>query len=389
MKKKPPATAAYPLFIVLVFALFLIFTILNAQAVFARNHPDPVAARESATLSSFLLIILIYMTLDYLWLGKLSGWKKKAATVAGVIFILLGTEGLMQLWAGANPLPYLPSRQLLWKLAPDMAGVPGGSGRFRVWSDRYGFRTGPSNSHRELIPRKKDRLRVLIIGDSTLFGWPLDYENTFAGYLEKGGPDGKKIQVINCAVPGYSSLQGAMFLDLGGWDLKPDVLVVGFNNDVFLEPVSDEARFKAADRSPLVYYLYRSVLFRVTLGLSLEEKIKPLQAGKGNNNGVPRLSSGEMESVYRELITGARKRGVRVIVLSLPLSGAARDFPLVKSYREIMKKAAANGGVHFLDFYNMWPRPGPDFVDPVHPGPETHRLMAQRVLEILEDKKEK
>ncbi len=375
---------AYPAVILFVFVFLSIFVLQNTGVLFAGNYPDPTAGREAAMVASFLLMALVYMVVDFYFLKKMKGWLKGVGVFLGVIFILLGMEGFLRLYDRANPAVYRPSRALLWEITPGLAGVSGSDGRFQVWSDRYGLRTGRLDADRELSPADGEKLRVLIVGDSTLFGWPLNFEETFAHYLALEYTGTKEIEVLNGAVSGYSSLQGLLYLNERGWSFNPDVLIVGFNNDPFIEPVSDKKRLDAAGRNSTVYSLYSLVLFRVIRGLILDEGILPKREGNGSEAGEPRLSSGEVSRIYEEIIAGAQSRNIRVMILSLPLCDEGGRFPMAEVYRGTMKETARLGGAEFVDFFNTWPRDGPEFLDPVHPGPEGHRLMAREVARRLD-----
>jgi hypothetical protein len=78
--------------------------------------------------------------------------------------------------------------------------------------------------------REKDDgvVRILLLGDSTSWGWGVSDEEVFAHLLEGL----LEVEVINLAVPGYSTDQHLLQLEREGWDWDPDLVLLGFvHND--------------------------------------------------------------------------------------------------------------------------------------------------------------
>ena len=74
----------------------------------------------------------------------------------------------------------------------------------------------------------QDSQKWLILGDSSFFGHGLDDDGTLHHHLEKSlKAEGAEIDVLCGATPGYSTLQTLDFMNEVGWDLKPNVLVIG------------------------------------------------------------------------------------------------------------------------------------------------------------------
>ncbi len=79
--------------------------------------------------------------------------------------------------------------------------------------------------------REKPRgtVRVLLLGDSTAWGWGVDDEQAFAHLVEEQ----LEVEVINLAVPGYSTDQQVLQLERDGWAWAPDlVLLAVVHNDL-------------------------------------------------------------------------------------------------------------------------------------------------------------
>ncbi|MCE5230589.1 hypothetical protein LLG95_13490 [bacterium] len=112
---------------------------------------------------------------------------------------------------------------------------PGAKGVFQnadVGINGMGFRDDP-------VDRAKSRrtLRVLGLGDSTMFGFGVHRQETYMDLLEAEcnsfmGPDWK-VEFINTGTPGYNTSQQAELLLARGLDLQPDAVIVQFDqNDV-------------------------------------------------------------------------------------------------------------------------------------------------------------
>ncbi len=96
---------------------------------------------------------------------------------------------------------------------------------------------------------KKDpnTLRILCLGDSYTFSNYVDDEETYPSQLEKflargWGVKGKKIEVINAGVSGYTIIDELSYLQEKGIRVSPDLVIVGF----VMNDVSDLTRKKGS-----------------------------------------------------------------------------------------------------------------------------------------------
>lgn len=87
--------------------------------------------------------------------------------------------------------------------------------------------------------------RVMLAGDSTVFGWGVDDGGTVADGLAAGlRARGLGVEVINAGQPGYSTSQVERFFSTVGQLYQPDLLVV------FI-PMHDDNRVLVSDREVL------------------------------------------------------------------------------------------------------------------------------------------
>ena len=88
----------------------------------------------------------------------------------------------------------------------------------------------------EIHPKEQGALRILLLGDSILFGWKLKEEHTLdsvmGAYLETRFPD-RRIEVVTAALPSWNVLSEAAFLHNHFSVLQPDLIVWGLaRNDI-------------------------------------------------------------------------------------------------------------------------------------------------------------
>lgn len=106
--------------------------------------------------------------------------------------------------------------------------------RSRVAINSLGLR-GP-----EPAPLPPDGIRILILGDSMVAGFEVEYEDTFVARLEKklSKKFSKPIQVINGGVRGYGSDQSYLYFRERGRRLKPDVVLHWMSENDLIEDIT-------------------------------------------------------------------------------------------------------------------------------------------------------
>ena len=122
-----------------------------------------------------------------------------------------------------------PSDEIIYTLKPKLDVI------FQSVSTKtnsYGMR-GPEIA----VDKPKDTYRIAILGDSFAFGWGVVVEKSFARLLEdklnQTAKNGRRYEVYNLGVPGYSTFQEvADFFDKG-IQFKPDAVIVYFVENDF------------------------------------------------------------------------------------------------------------------------------------------------------------
>jgi lysophospholipase L1-like esterase len=94
-----------------------------------------------------------------------------------------------------------------------------------IHTNRFGLR-GPD----PLMPKPKNLKRILLLGDSVTFGFPIKDEEVFARLLESGLKEkGINSDVVNCAHSGYSTVLSYIRLRDECLAFDPDVVVLMFD----------------------------------------------------------------------------------------------------------------------------------------------------------------
>jgi lysophospholipase L1-like esterase len=105
--------------------------------------------------------------------------------------------------------------------------------RVRVQTNGDGLRTGSNRSYM----KSAGTFRILLLGDSQVFGWGVPYQNTVAVQLEHElGNAGRGVEVLNAGVPGYNAAQEAAYLGTLGAAFQPDCALVLFMGNDFDPP---------------------------------------------------------------------------------------------------------------------------------------------------------
>lgn len=230
-----------------------------------------------------------------------------------------------------------------WRMQPkvDAQPITGHEGtRFVLTTNDDGLRT---RARRTPAPGVR---RVVLMGDSTVFGWGVDDGDTVADALAEGlGPG---FDVVNAGQPGYSTTQMEALYSRVVHAYAGDLVVV-------FVPMHDDNRVLVSDREHLeggrgtaavrvlladhsrLYQLLRGVLFTHSRTAALvpgrDESAEPR---------VPRVSDTERDENFDRIRAALAASGGRLAIGHLPfladLSGEARterySVPWARAYAE-------------------------------------------------------
>lgn len=314
--------------------------------------------------------------------GVFRGWSRLLLVLA-----LLGTAEL--LCAGAIPPPGTtvgehPTR--FWALNPGTA-FPEGEVPQRVNS--LGLRG-------EEPERSAPGPRVLLLGDSVIYGVYLPPESTLDRLLETElrQATGQPWHVFNGGVPGYTTFQGLDMLEEVGPQVRPDVVMVYFGcNDMSFDVQSDHERAPGWPFSDLRRVLWRSAMYQVlraqVLGIPVGRP-GPLQMSHPGDR--PRVPIDRFRENLRQIARRSRALGARtVIFLQLPQRGNKVPPMGAPVYGDELLAVGEEEGLA-LDVEGRWRDLGVDpegkFLpgDPYHFSVEGSPLVARTILALWRER---
>jgi hypothetical protein len=131
------------------------------------------------------------------------------------------------LLASADPLPALGRLSLYNRLYPGRPRLPFGETPERAYNFSLYQLEAMFASHEVVVPRPAGEYRVLIIGDSSVWGTLLRPEDTLAGQVNAAGlstGDGRRLRAYNLGYPTMSAMKDLLILDRAR-SYQPDCIV--------------------------------------------------------------------------------------------------------------------------------------------------------------------
>ena len=314
--------------------------------------------------------------------------------------------------------PQIPILRDTDKEAEIMVGHP-----TRLWTMSEGVRrnagataTIHSTGLRGHIPqsdRAEGVQRILLLGDSSFFGHGVEDEETLPVRLQRGlEAQGEQVQVINGAIPGYSSEQARALMEDVGWDLEPTLLLVGL---LWSDNTWD--LFRDGDLMKTAQQFHRNPLARSSFYQMLAGAIDRAKGGQGAriitwtrksewpDVGVRRVDVRRYATNLDYLVREAARRGAGVVFIAPANEDMVNPRRPGESfswsmYFDAQQAVAAHHGVPVVSVLPPFKEAfeesiassgsGEDaiktiFLDKMHPTPFGQQLMATAVQEELSE----
>jgi lysophospholipase L1-like esterase len=253
-------------------------------------------------------------------------------------------------------------------------------------------------------PKRKGSRRIVTLGDSVTFGYripvvfpkrPESYNRKALPYplamerdLRAANPD-RDIEIVNLAVPGYTSHQGLAWLRREIGDLEPDLVIACFGwNDVNLRAATDREMMKTG------WYdvaLRRAVSVSQAIGhlVSWRRERQPPVAAPFSGPSL-RVPVEDYVDNFLEIAGIAEAHGASVAVIG-PVYRDSIQNPeegeRMTRQRNALRDAMQQAQIAYLEIPELTEHNHPEnlmlFGELVHPNLQGHRLMEVRLLEFL------
>jgi hypothetical protein len=150
------------------------------------------------------------------------------AAVALLAIPLLAEVGLRMAAVRFDPQLYAPSRERGWTLRPGAEGIVSGETKQFVRINHLGFRDRDRS-----YAKPGDTLRIALLGNSWTEALQVPLEKTYGSVLEQKLAEancfsGKRVEVLNFGVAGYSTAQELLLLQQEVWKYHPDIVMLAF-----------------------------------------------------------------------------------------------------------------------------------------------------------------
>ena len=320
----------------------------------------------------------------------------------------------------ATMIDVSPDPDIPYVLKPNLRGFFAGHA---LRTNSFGMRGGDI-----AVEKPANTLRILGLGDSVMFGWGLDYEDSIMPVLARKLRDrlGVNVEALNTSVPSYNTHVEAEVYRRLGRKFKPDIVVLLFVGNDFGFPSSmvEPVKLFTFNKSYIREQLRRFLIPYVSDSSSEKEDVvdrnawSQVETMQGDEKEKRRQWLDEVERYYEKMTTkegvAASLRNLSEILIKDGAKGILLYHPsyLVpgnySSYEKIpgtgdnindfIKQAGTKTGLSPIDMtpiYEefikskgkpsqkeaLWLDPG----DP-HPIKEGHEMMAEEVAKVVADK---
>jgi len=308
--------------------------------------PRPIPVRRKLTYA--VIVILFFVGVPELFLRFKPPTVGTGEPSVGTRQFVSWLSNLSVGLSGKDEL-YIEDSDRMWKLK---AGVQITSANFhhapgaeqqaiQITINESGHR-GPSvneSGHRgpSVATKDTDALRILCMGDSNFFGYPLDDEHVFPAALKRAleqNLDGRPVIVTNGGCPGYTVGQGWKWYESTFSEHEFDVLLLSYlNNDAWQQPYSDQELQHRGTEKDGAFLAAASKLRTVQWLRSLSEK--------SPEEYVPRVSLDDFEATYQNFITTADQKNAQTIILDF------RAYPNYEAYSRQLQTLASKRVQYF------------------------------------------
>jgi len=201
-------------------------------------------------------------------------------------------------------------------------------------------------------------IRIAVLGDSFTFGFGVSGEDTYPNILERflnRGAKGRKFEVLNFGVGGYSTRDEALVFKHKAVDWDLDLVIIGYVlNDPEIDPIQ-----------PLHSYYQETELWQYSSLLRLVAKFinsQDIRAyGEGNYTKYLHATDGKkwqsVVAALKDISSVAAEKDIPVLLTIFPIiqDRPWSDYPYQELHKQIAGTANENG-IYVVDLYEKYSR---------------------------------
>lgn len=267
---------------------------------------------------------------------------------------------------------------------PDMDEVFQG---VRIKTNSYGLR-GPEFER----TKPKGKKRILILGDSVVLGWGVEYEDTFPNLLQNSYGSDDKVEVIPAGVSSWNTRTEYEYFKAEAVNFEPDILVlIVVSNDtdpkensnieigreelekMSYRPNKDQDIFRKTWFSLVdISYIFKHMQFVVKI---MTEKDHADVKGRGD------LTWKDTGIALGKMIELCRSEGIEFLPFLFTDDISATYHPIYSMYSEYFEE----NGISYFTFPEALFE-GYKYKNSVidnHPDEKGHKMIAERILEVM------
>jgi lysophospholipase L1-like esterase len=355
----------------------------------------PKSRRRTSRIARFIVVIVALLIPFVLVLLGEFGVRLALPYINPLRIFTKPATDTMALEGAAPALEY--DSELTYRIKPHMKDM--------AWAFSV-FDTNAQGMRRksDVGPKEPGAIRIACLGDSCTIGFGVPLASTVREVQENAGKDrpyvdlleeslsaafpGRKIEVLNMAVPGYSTWQGRVLVDRMGSDI--DIVTAAFfTNDAVnrgltfrqTAPATTAQRFvrRLAGRSQLLLHILRQ---------------------QSRNPDAPHLPGIDSPATpvehyvknYDYMRRVCDEKGMRFVIIN-PFFRDSEDgepsFPgrRVRQFRAAITAYAKAEGVPFADVPEVtdaaYPQNNDLFLERIHPNGQGHAVIAKRLHSFL------
>jgi lysophospholipase L1-like esterase len=252
----------------------------------------------------------------------------------------------------------------------------------QVTTNNVGYRSDEVS-----LDKPSGRTRVMMLGDSVLFGWGVKQDETVSARLQAAWRSaGRDIEVINTGVGNYNTIMEVEQFLTRGYKFKPDVVILNyFINDAEPVPRYDVGWLERISAAR-VYFGSRVDVIERLLGYRQQTDWQQYYHGLYDEARNPGGWRGVREAVSK-LAAYCKQNGIRLLIVHYPEIRILQPYPF-KREEQLLAVLAQEQNVPYLDLLDsvkdqkpsdLWVTPP----DP-HPNGRAHGLFARALRQWID-----